>query len=61
MIQVALFFVTKRFAVADEKLKVACVRLVDVWIINFIDDAVTERESNAATGMIGCAHAFFGT
>src|SRR4029450_4220681 len=61
VIQVALFLVAKRFAVADEKLKVARVRLIDAWIVNLIDDAVTEREPQTATGMIGCANSFFGT
>jgi hypothetical protein len=58
--QVALFFVAKRFAVANEKLKVPRVRLIDVRIINFVNDAVTEREPDAATGMIGRANSFFG-
>jgi len=61
VIQVALFLVAKRFAITDEKLKVACVRLIDTWIVNLIDDAVTEREPEAATGMIGCAHALLRT
>src|SRR5467141_538712 len=59
VIQVALFLVTKSFAVSDQKLKVACVWLIDAWIVNLIDDAVTEREPKAATGMIGRTHAFF--
>jgi hypothetical protein len=59
VIQIALFLVAKRFAVTDEKLKVACVRLIDAGIVNLIDDAVTEREPEAATGMIGRTHAFF--
>ena len=44
VIQVALFLVAKRFAIADEKLKVARVRLIDVRIVNLVDDAVAERE-----------------
>jgi len=36
MIQIALFFVAKRFAVADEKLKVACVWLIDMWVVNLV-------------------------
>ena len=59
MTQVALFLVAKRFAVADEKLKVARVRLIDMWIINLIDDSVTEGEPETATRVIGCADAFF--
>ena len=58
--KVALFLVAKRFSIADEKLKVSRVGLVDVRIVNLVDDAVTQREPNAATGMIGCPHAFFG-
>ena len=58
VIQVALFLVAKCFAVTDEKLKVARVRLIDARIVNLIDDPVTEREPEAATGMIGCTHAF---
>ena len=59
MIQVALFLVAKRFAIAYEKLKVARVRLIDARIINLIDDAMTEREPQTATGMIGRTHPFF--
>ena len=59
MIEVALLLVAKRFAITDEKLKVARVRLIDAWIVDLIDDAVTEREPQAATGMIGCTNPFF--
>ena len=41
VIQVAFFFVAKGFSVADEKLKVARVRFIDVRIINLVHDAVT--------------------
>ena len=57
--QVALLLVAKCFSISNEKLKVACVRLIDVWIVNLIDDTMTKREPDAATGMIGRAHAFF--
>ena|SRR5437867_3379677 len=59
VIQIAFFLMAKRFAVTYEKLKVACVRLIDAWIVNLIDDAVAEREPEAATGMISRPHAFF--
>ena len=49
----------KRFAVADEKLKVPRVRSIDMRIINLVHDAVTQREPDAATGVIGRANAFF--
>ncbi len=52
MNQVAFFLVAKRFAIADQKLKVARVRLVDMRIIDFVDDAMAEREPDTATRMI---------
>src|SRR6266487_4599498 len=58
--QIAFFLVAKRFSIAYEKLKVARVRLIDMRIVNLVHYAVTQREPNTATGMIGCAHAFFG-
>src|SRR5213076_245311 len=60
MNQVAFFLVAKCFAVAYEKLKVARVGLIDVWIINLVHDAMTQCEPNTAARMIGCPHAFFG-
>src|SRR5881628_1429417 len=59
VIQIALFLVAKRFAITDQKLKVAGVRLIDPRIVNLIDDSVTQREPEAATGMIGSTHTFF--
>jgi hypothetical protein len=59
MIEIALFFVAKRFAVADEKLKVTGVWLIDVRVVNLVEDSVTEREPDAATCMVGRANAFF--
>jgi hypothetical protein len=59
MIQIALFFVAKRFAVADEKLEVARVGLIDVRIINFVYDPMTQSEPAAATGMICRADTLF--
>src|SRR6186997_265534 len=58
VIQVPLLLVTKCFAIANEKLKVSSVRLIDAWIINLIDDAVTQREPEAATRVISGPHAF---
>src|SRR5256885_13049521 len=59
MVEIALFLVAKCFSITDEKLKVAGVGLIDPRIVNLIDDAVTQREPEAATGMIGGTHAFF--
>ena len=59
VIEVALFLVAKRFAVADEKLEVARVWLINMRIINFVHDAVTQREPAPATGVIRRANALF--
>src|SRR5437899_8659493 len=61
MIEIAFFLVAKRFSIADEKLKVARVWLIDMRIVNFVDDSVTEREPDTATRMVGRADAFFRT
>ena len=61
MSQITFLFVTKRLAIGNEKLEVARVRLVDVWVVNFVDDAVTKREPETATGVIRSADAFFRT
>src|SRR4030095_9518538 len=61
MREVALFLVAKRFPIADEKLKVACVRLIDMRVVNLIDDAMAQREPKTATCMISRPDAFFRT
>ena len=60
VIQVALFLVAKRFPVADEKLKIARVRLVNGRVVDFVDDAMAEREPDPAARMISGAQAFLG-
>src|SRR5689334_15462765 len=60
VIQVALFLVAKRCSVADEKLKIACIGLVDGRVIDFIDDAVAEREPNPTARMIRSAQTLLG-
>src|SRR5438105_13488051 len=57
MIQITLFLVAKGFSIADEKLKIACARLIDMWIVDLVDDSVTEGEAETATGMVGCTDA----
>jgi hypothetical protein len=57
--QVALFLMAKCFPIAYEKLKVARIRLIDVWIVNLVHNAVTQCEPNAAAGMVRGSHAFF--
>ena len=59
MSKVALFLVAKRFAVGDEILKIAGVRLINAGIVNLVDDAVADGEPKAATGVVGSADAFF--
>ena len=58
MIQVPFFLMAKRLSIADEKLKVARVGLIDMRIVNLIDDSMAEGEPNSATGVIRRADAF---
>ena len=61
VIPVALFLVAKRFSVADEELNIARVRLVHARVVDFIDDAMAEREPDPAAHMIRGAEAFLRT
>ena len=61
MIEVAFFFVAETFAVADEKLKIAGVWFIDVWVVNLVENSVTEREPDTATCMIDCADSLLST
>ena len=49
MIEIALFFMAKRFTVTNEKLEVARIRLIDPRIVNLINDAMTQSEPKPAT------------
>ena len=60
MIQVALFLVAKCFPVADQELKIARVRLVNGRVVDFVDDAMAEREPDPAARMISGAETFLG-
>ena len=60
VIQVSLFLVAKCFPVTDQELKIARVRLVNGGVINFVDDAVAQREPDSTTRMIGSAKTFLG-
>ena len=52
MKQISLFLVAKCLAVADEKFKIACIRLIDPRKINFINDAMAEGEPEGAASGI---------
>ena len=60
VLQVALLLVAKRFAVADQELKIARVGLVHRRVVDFVDDAVAECEPDPATRMISGAETFLG-
>src|SRR6185295_3487526 len=57
VIQVALLLVAECFAVADEKLKIARIGMIDVRIINLVDDPMAKREPKPATAVVSRAHA----
>src|SRR5438270_8139668 len=50
----------KCFAVRDQKLEIARIGLIGMRIVNFINDAVAQREPKPATGVIRCAQPFLG-
>lgn len=60
VVQVATFLVAKGAAIRNQKLKIACVGAINIRVVDFVDDAVAEREPDTATGMIGSTDAFFG-
>ena len=60
MIEVSLFLVTECFPVADQELKIARVWLINGGVIDFVDDAVAQREPDPATGMISGAETLLG-
>jgi hypothetical protein len=60
MIEITFLFVAKSFTVADEKLKIARIRLVHVRIINLVHDAVAQGKPKPATRMIRGAETFLG-
>ena len=59
MIQIAFFLMTKSLAIADEKLKITRVWLVDGWIVDFVQDAMAEREPKTAARVVGGAETVF--
>src|ERR1044071_296684 len=59
VIQVALLFVAECFAVADEKLEIARIGMIDVRIINLVDDPMAEREPKPATAVVGRTRTIF--
>src|SRR6185503_14169649 len=57
VVQVALLLMAECFAVADEKLKIPRVGMIDMRIIDLVDDPMAEREPKPATAVVGRAHA----
>jgi hypothetical protein len=58
--KIAPFLMAKVFSIGHEELKVACVGLIDVWIIDLIDNAVTDGEPKTTARMVGRSDAFLG-
>jgi hypothetical protein len=59
--KVPLLFMAERFAIGNKKLKVPCVRLIYMRIVDLIDDTMAKREPDAAARMIGGAESFLRT
>ena len=59
--KIPLLFMTERFAIGNKKLKIPCIRLIYVWVIDFVDDTVAKGEPDATTRMVGGADSFLRT
>jgi hypothetical protein len=60
VLEIAPLLVEESFAIGDEKLEVARIGLIDMRIIDFVDDAVRNREPDPTTGVIGGPNPFLG-
>src|SRR5512137_269774 len=60
VLEVAFFLMAKGFSVADEELEIARVGFVNGGVVDFVDDAMAEREPDPAARMISGAETFFG-
>jgi hypothetical protein len=56
---VSFFLRKKRGTIPYQKLKVSCIRLVQVRIVDFVDYSVGYGEPNAALMAYSCAYAAF--
>src|SRR6476646_1644915 len=61
VLQVALLLMAKSLAVGDQKLEIARVRLIAMRVVNFIYDAMAEREPEPAARVVRCAESLLGT
>src|SRR4029077_6447934 len=59
--KVPFLFVAERFAIGNQKLKVPCVRLIYMRVIDLVDDTMAKREPDATAGMVGGADSLLRT
>ena len=59
--KIPLLLVAERFAIGNQKLKVPCVRLIYMRVIDLVDDTMAKREPDAAARMISGADSFLCT
>src|SRR5258708_37383424 len=60
VLQITPFFMAKGFTVGDEQLKIAGIGTIHIGIVNLVDDAVAQREPDAASSVVCAADALFG-
>ena len=60
VLQIPPLLMAKCFPVGNQELEITRVGAVHIGVVNLIDDAVAQREPDAATGMIRGADSLFG-
>ena len=59
--KISLLFVAERFAIGNQKLKVPCVRLIYMRVIDLVDDTMAKGEPDATARMVGGADSLLRT
>ena len=59
--EVPFLFMTERFAIGNEKLKVPCIWLIYMRVIDLVDDTMAKREPDATARMVGGADSLLRT
>src|SRR3954451_5572357 len=59
-LQVTLLFMKEGLPIGDQELHIANLRPIDGGVVNFVQNAMRQREPDPTPGRIGRSHALFG-